>query len=366
MWHAAFVVATSSSIYSTVMPHDAEQVVALVVGQDAESRAPVIQALEGHCVTHEASTLESARVLLAAITVHVLFTADVLPDGDGADLCAFAATRSPATARIVFGTPQDAARVVRAMQHGQAQDFLTGAPAAKRVQAALKQALAHYRACATDCTIVAQLRGENATLEKRVDQRTRAMVELNEQLRDALDQVHLLTPRDDLTGLLNRRALNERLEEELRHARRYQTALSCLWCDVLDFRAVNDTAGRELGDAMLTEIAQRLRDNVRSADIPARAGSDAFVVVLPHTDSHQALMMAERLRTLLVEHPYTFTDAGVTLRLTFGIAEAVEEADNGSELLDWAAQAEREAREADPRMPFAVYQTPAGAHAFSR
>jgi diguanylate cyclase (GGDEF)-like protein/PAS domain S-box-containing protein len=126
-------------------------------------------------------------------------------------------------------------------------------------------------------------------LEQRVDERTRQLLEANRRLEE-------LAMRDPLTGLLNRRALQERLDQELSRARRHGTPLSALVLDVDHFKQINDSAGHDAGDAVLRQLGGLLEEIVRDGDIVARYGGEEFVVVAPHTAQQGALVLAERIR----------------------------------------------------------------------
>jgi len=102
--------------------------------------------------------------------------------------------------------------------------------------------------------------------------------------------------RDPLTGLYNRRMLEERLNDEFERAKRYQRALSLLMIDIDNLKLVNDLYGHDWGDAVLQKIAQRLREKTRKSDIPVRYGGDEFVMVLPETTLQGALHAAEKIR----------------------------------------------------------------------
>ncbi len=121
----------------------------------------------------------------------------------------------------------------------------------------------------------------NADLERRVMQRTR-------QLRE-------LASRDPLTGLFNRRHLNDMLNRRFSEAKRYDTELSCIMIDLDDFKAVNDAFGHQVGDDVLVLAASTIDGELRAADMAARFGGDEFVAILPQTDGASAHTLAERI-----------------------------------------------------------------------
>jgi diguanylate cyclase (GGDEF)-like protein len=111
------------------------------------------------------------------------------------------------------------------------------------------------------------------------------------------EELKKLTITDSLTGLLNRRYLNERLKDEVARSERYGHHLSLLMLDLDGFKYCNDTLGHLFGDKTLKDIAETLLNTVRSMDIVARYGGDEFMVILPETEETLAIDIAERLRS---------------------------------------------------------------------
>ena len=118
----------------------------------------------------------------------------------------------------------------------------------------------------------------------------------NAQLRSELCR---LAVTDHLTGLPNRREVEQRLELEVERAGRYGRPLSVLMVDLDDLKAVNDQYGHAVGDEVLCALAHMMRDNIRSSEIAGRLGGDEFTVVLPETDSRQAAALAQRFIEIL-------------------------------------------------------------------
>jgi diguanylate cyclase (GGDEF)-like protein len=119
---------------------------------------------------------------------------------------------------------------------------------------------------------------------------------LTEQLRSALALVEQDAATDALTGLPNRRALDQVMQEQVATARRESRPFSVLVLDIDHFKFINDTHGHGVGDDALKAFAKRLREFLREGDLCARYGGEEFVVVLPGTSVHDALEAAERLR----------------------------------------------------------------------
>jgi diguanylate cyclase (GGDEF)-like protein len=132
---------------------------------------------------------------------------------------------------------------------------------------------------------------------------------------------------DALTGLKNRRAIEESLHDALSSARRHESRLSVLVLDIDHFKNFNDTLGHRTGDAILAHTAQVLDGALRAEDSIGRWGGEEFLVVLPGTDEQGALHATERLRAALVrDQPEEARSRDLRVTITIGVAEWREEA----------------------------------------
>jgi diguanylate cyclase (GGDEF)-like protein len=147
--------------------------------------------------------------------------------------------------------------------------------------------------------------------------------------------------RDPLTGLLNRRGFQERMEVELSRAERDGTPLSLVVADLDRFKELNDSLGHLGGDMALERIAGVIGKTVRRADAAARLGGDEFAFILPNTRGFQARIFAERLRTT-TERSFGGTAAELTMSL--GIASFPADANSSETLLKAADHAMYEAK----------------------
>ncbi len=123
--------------------------------------------------------------------------------------------------------------------------------------------------------------------------------------QEKLKQVSLTDP---LTGIGNRRHLEEQLLKELSLARRHSSALSCLFIDIDKFKLINDRLGHPAGDEVLKGLALRIRNELRNYDIPARFGGEEFVLILPNTEAHDAKTIAERIRLSAASKAFALPD----------------------------------------------------------
>jgi diguanylate cyclase (GGDEF)-like protein len=156
-----------------------------------------------------------------------------------------------------------------------------------------------------------------------------AIIVLITRLHSRRDQLTLLNGElarlaavDPLTGLRNRRAIEEYLHDGISAARRHELALSLLVIDIDHFKHVNDTLGHRSGDAVLAHTARVLDGALRTEDAIGRWGGEEFLVVLTSTDEDGALRATERLRHALAhDQPEAARAHGLTVTITIGVAE---------------------------------------------
>ncbi|HBY98339.1 MAG: sensor domain-containing diguanylate cyclase [Ardenticatenaceae bacterium] len=131
-----------------------------------------------------------------------------------------------------------------------------------------------------------------------------------------------LATTDPLTGLANRRVLEERLADEFRRARRYEHALTLIMTDLDHFKVYNDTHGHPAGDVVLRELAILLQGSVRETDLVARYGGEEFVILLPETARAAALVVGEKIRAAVEQHPFAHRETQPSGRLTISVGVA--------------------------------------------
>lgn len=135
-------------------------------------------------------------------------------------------------------------------------------------------------------------------------------------LRRHYAQMHVMAHTDALTGLINRRAMQGRLEAELERAKRYDRLFALLLADIDHFKRVNDGHGHAVGDQVLREVAARLSAQLRPSDQIARWGGEEFLVLAPETDLVQAQALSARLFEAIVASPVS----GLEVSLSIGVA----------------------------------------------
>ncbi len=116
------------------------------------------------------------------------------------------------------------------------------------------------------------------------------------KIKELHDKIEEVSTTDELTGLHNRKYLQERLDAEISRARRYKTPLSCLLFDIDFFKVVNDMYGYEWGDVLLKNLSEKLKSFIRKEDVLTRYGDEEFIVILPNTSEDNAFLFGERFR----------------------------------------------------------------------
>ena len=164
---------------------------------------------------------------------------------------------------------------------------------------------------------------------------------------DAHQGLQDLALRDALTGVLNRRALDEPLRRELKSGLRYSAPACLMILDLDYFKTVNDRLGHRAGDLVLKELAALMTETVRDVDMVGRYGGEEFAIILPHTSIEQAHALAERLRSQIERHAFDVEDGMVRVTASIGVADvcnptiaSVEDWVNAADTALYAAKAQ--------------------------
>lgn len=134
------------------------------------------------------------------------------------------------------------------------------------------------------------------------------------------DKLLHISMTDGLTGVDNRRALEQRLHEIFEHSLRLHEPISCVMCDIDHFKKVNDTYGHAVGDEVLKEFAEILKDEAREIDRVGRYGGEEFLMLLPGTVLDSAVTFAERVRQRVEENTFSFEGGTLKRTASFGVA----------------------------------------------
>ncbi|MBV1698229.1 MAG: PleD family two-component system response regulator [Hyphomicrobiales bacterium] len=162
-----------------------------------------------------------------------------------------------------------------------------------------------------------------------------------ERLRDNVQISIEMAITDGLTGLFNRRYMENHLGTLIEQAAARGKPLAVMVLDIDYFKSINDTYGHDAGDDVLRDFARRVKRSIRGIDLACRVGGEEFVVVMPETDMAVAAMVAERLRRRIASEPFSISQGSQSLPVTLsiGIAALRGQDDNAAALIKRADQA---------------------------
>ena len=159
---------------------------------------------------------------------------------------------------------------------------------------------------------------------------------LQDELQLRNQQLDLLSRVDGLTGVYNRRHIDQQLEAAATRADRGGEPFAVLMMDIDHFKRVNDHEGHPAGDRILKEFARRVQTVVRAGDILGRWGGEEFVIIAPQTDVTSAVVLAERIRAEVGQRPFDLGGRGIHITVSIGLAAGVV---TDSQLVDRADRA---------------------------
>ncbi|HEX9502904.1 MAG TPA: GGDEF domain-containing protein [Patescibacteria group bacterium] len=158
-----------------------------------------------------------------------------------------------------------------------------------------------------------------------------------ERRKKVEEQIRHQALHDALTGLPNRKALEERMSAALAHAKRNNELLAVLYLDIDGFKPINDTYGHHIGDLLLKEFATRIRKSIRKEDIASRVGGDEFIIVLSQPKSKPNVVHVVRKLLKALKPAANFDPHKLFIRASIGIALYP---DDGKELLPLLSRAD--------------------------
>jgi len=172
------------------------------------------------------------------------------------------------------------------------------------------------------------------------------ILKLEEQLMLAHQQMEILAMRDGLTGLLNRRAIEEYAEAEFNLTLRKERVLSVIMLDIDHFKNINDRFGHNCGDHTLQQVAKILKEDLRIYDRIGRWGGEEFILILPDTQLMDAAKVAERVRVRTAKMEISFENGEIfSVQVSLGVASTAGQFSSLTKLIDAADQALYQAKQ---------------------
>lgn len=180
----------------------------------------------------------------------------------------------------------------------------------------------------------------------------------NLELEKANDQLEIISKTDGLTGLLNRKAWEESLENEYIRESRYHETCCLLIFDIDHFKKINDGFGHPAGDEVIRKTAEIVNKSIRRSDVAGRYGGEEYVILLPHTSADSAQVLAERIRKKIENQPVFYGSKEISYTISIGLADFDNTLSSPTHWIDCADQALYQAKQGG-RNQICTYQYPA-------
>jgi diguanylate cyclase (GGDEF)-like protein len=293
-----------------------------------------------------AASVHAAQELLSQRPVDVVLADHKLPQGTGVELLEWVRQNHPRTVRLLMTGYAEVEDAIAAINRGRVYYFVPKPWRNEELQQILRNAAEKSLLERNRDQLLDQLRQSHAELEQRVTERTRDLEEANQQLHHRNRELERLALTDPLTGLFNRRAVDELARFELKRHARYPSPLALGILDADHFRHINTQHLLTGGDAVLKGLARILSTCIREVDSVGRVGGEEFLVIARETNEEGALSLAERIRSTVANTPvvYQGKPIAVTVSVGFAVADVGVPADY-DDMYQLAAGALRQAKD---------------------
>jgi diguanylate cyclase (GGDEF)-like protein len=271
-----------------------------------------------------AASAKAAQDIFAHHAVDIILTDQKMPHISGIQLLEWVREHSPQTVRLLMTGFAEFEDAVAAINRGQVYRYVFKPWRADELLTILREACRSCQLERQNERLLDELRTLNLELEARVRERTHELEEANHELQQKNQMLEKLALSDPLTGVPNRRAIDRLAEGEIRRRARYPSALTLGFIDADHFKSINDRYLLPGGDQVLVDLAKVLRVSVRTADTLARVGGEEFMVMAPETNLEGASVLAERIRSAVEGHLFSYK--GERIRVTVSAGFAVTEA----------------------------------------
>jgi diguanylate cyclase (GGDEF)-like protein len=279
--------------------------------------------LRPHYHVLTATSADEAEQLFSRCPIHVLLTDQRMPRRSGVQLLEWVRLNHPQTIRLLMTGFSELDDAVDAINRGQIYHYLHKPWRTEELLQVLRNAAETYTLRRNQDELLEKLKSLNSTLELLVDERTRELQHANALLEQRNLELERLALTDGLTGLLNRRAIEDLLDFELRRQARFPSPLAIGYVDLDHFKQINTHFTHDGGDEALRHVARILTATVREVDSIARIGGEEFLILARETPLEGATALAERVREAVENHsiPSHFGDIRLTVSLGFAVTD---------------------------------------------
>lgn len=300
----------------------------LVVDDEPENLQAFLLNFRDDYTVHTAESGEQALRMLEERDYAVILSDQRMPGMSGIELLERTVEANPDLVRIIVTGYTDNESLISAINQGQIYHYVTKPWNHQELSLTLRRAIERYAMNAHNRKLILDLRRSKMDIERKLKQATRELQRANERWKK-------LATSDGLTGLYNHRYFQERWRREVQRARRYNESLSLMIIDVDHFKNFNDTMGHPQGDVLLKELSTLLTRSVREVDLVARYGGEEFVIVLPKTPKTDAVILAQRVGSMVAQHPFRHRDVqpGGRLTISVGVSAFPDDGADASEVI---------------------------------
>ena len=276
-----------------------------------------------------ADCAEAAQGFFAEREIDIVLSDQKMPRVSGVELLEWVKEHSPKTIRLMMTGFAELEETIDAINKGQVFRFILKPWSSENLLDVLRDASRRFTLERSHEQLLEELRQlndklieVNAELETRVAERTKLLEEANHELEGKNKMLERLALTDVLTNLPNRRAMDRLAERELRRRERYPSPISIGFIDVDHFKQINDQYLLPGGDKVLADLARCLAASVRTVDFLGRIGGEEFMVLAPETDMEGAVILGERIRTMVEKTEFAYKNESIPVRVSIGFAVA--------------------------------------------
>lgn len=267
-----------------------------------------------------ATSAHEAQQVFSRRSIDIVLADQRMPDMTGVELLEWVVTHYPQTQRLLWTGYPNFDSAMEAVNRGQVFRYFCKPANLEALRAALHAAARTVQLEREYQRVLRELSELNVQLEERVRQRTRALQEANRELEQRTETLEKFALTDALTLLPNRRALDHFVERELYMCHRFPAPLAVAIIDVDFFKEINTKYHHPGGDHALRELAHCMAAALRKIDMLGRWAGDEFMLIAPQTHRAGALVLAERLRTLVQNHVIDYEGQRIPVTVTIGLA----------------------------------------------
>ena len=269
-----------------------------------------------------ASSADEAQKVFEQRSIDIILSDQRMPRRTGIELLEWVRHHSPHTVRVLMTGFAELEDAVGAINKGHVYHYLMKPCRTEELLSVLRNAGEKLRLERERERLVDELMRFNLELEERVRERTRELEEANHLLQQHMHKLEMLALTDPLTGLLNRRAIDDVARKEISRHARYPSTLAIGLLDVDLFKNVNSQYLIPGGDEVLIGLGKILANSVRTVDAVSRIGGEEFLVVAPETTLEGAGVLAERIRSTVANTPIYYNDEPIRITVSAGFAVA--------------------------------------------